>query len=67
VSKIHSDYLDLQYRNKFDLVLKEYKNNPDMILKLFNIIDDKKIDINALIPIIDLGNDIKKLTIEKEN
>jgi bisphosphoglycerate-dependent phosphoglycerate mutase len=67
ILKIHSDYLVLQHRNKVDCILKEHKNNLGALIKFFNILMDKKINITEVNSVLDLVYDIDSLIIEKDD
>jgi hypothetical protein len=66
VSNIHSKYLILKNRQHADSILREHENELEPFVKIFNILKEKKINMNDFISKIDLTNDINNLKSEKE-
>ena len=67
VLQIRSRYLTLLNNQKVESILRENRNNLNLFLKLFNILKEKKVEVNDLIFKFDLENDIKNLISKKED
>jgi hypothetical protein len=67
VLKIRSQYLTLQNNQKVEFILRENRNNLNLFLKLFNLLKEKKVEVNDLIFKFDLENDRKNLISKKED